>query len=91
MAHTPVHPGTILADKLNAINMSAVTLAKGLQVPLEQVNQLLAGQRDITLPLAIRLGTFFRTDVNFWVQLQNAYDYDKIMCKTRSDTPKRRR
>ena len=44
----PIHPGEILRDDLDALNMSAAELARQLNVPANRITQILNGQRSIT-------------------------------------------
>jgi len=76
MARTPIHPGEILADELNEIDISAADLARKLEVPANRISQILAGKRAITADSALRLGRYFGTSPEFWMNLQRAYDLD---------------
>ena len=72
----PIHPGEILRDELEEIGMKAVELAKRLGVPDNRIYQILHGQRSITADTALRLGKFFGTGPEFWLNLQQAYELD---------------
>jgi len=72
----PIHPGEILAEELEEIGMSALELAKRLNVPDNRIYQILNGQRSITADTALRLGKFFNTGPEFWLNLQQAYELD---------------
>jgi addiction module HigA family antidote len=76
MARTPIHPGEILADELNEIDISAADLARKLEVPANRISQILAGKRAITADTALRLGRYFGTTPELWMNLQRAYDLD---------------
>jgi len=69
-----VHPGEHLAEKLNALNMSATELARWISVPTNRVTGILNGQRTITADTALRLAHFFGTSAEPWLNLQTAYD-----------------
>jgi len=43
-------------------------------VPTNRVTQILNGTRPITGDTALRLGHFFGTSAQFWLNLQNLYD-----------------
>ena len=51
----PIHPGTILADELQELNMSAAELARQLHVPSNRIDQLISGKRDMTAVTVLRL------------------------------------
>jgi addiction module HigA family antidote len=76
MARTPIHPGEILADELQEIGLSAKRLADLIEVPPNRLYQLLAGKRNITADTALRLGRYFGTSPDFWMNLQSAYVLD---------------
>jgi antitoxin HigA-1 len=76
MARTPIHPGEILGDELRELGLSAAELARCLHVPANRVSQILRGRRDITADTALRLGRWFGTGPQLWLNLQIAYDLD---------------
>jgi antitoxin HigA-1 len=76
MARTPIHPGEILADELQEIDLSARQLADLIQVPPNRLYQLLAGKRSMTADTALRLSRYFGTSADFWMNLQTAYQLD---------------
>jgi len=51
-------------------------LAKRLGVPNNRIYQILAGRRSITADTALRLGKFFGTGPDFWLNLQKAYELE---------------
>ncbi|MCE2839241.1 MAG: HigA family addiction module antitoxin [Cyanobium sp. 49614_E6] len=51
----PIHPGTILADELQELNISAAELARQLHVPSNRIYQLISGKRAMTADTALRL------------------------------------
>jgi addiction module HigA family antidote len=72
---TPPHPGMFLESRfLKPLRISQENLAKGLGVSRRRVNELIRGHRAITPDTAIRLGTYFRTGPEFWMNLQQAWD-----------------
>jgi len=74
MARTPIHPGEVLADDLEALDMSAAELSRRLRVPTNRVTEILNGQRAVTADTALRLAHFFGTSAQFWLNLQNLYE-----------------
>lgn len=74
MALTAIHPGEHLAEELEALNMSAAEIARHLKVPTNRITEILNGQRSITGDTALRLGHFFGTSAQFWLNLQSLYD-----------------
>ena len=76
MPRTPIHPGEILGDELEAIGLSAKRLADVIQVPPNRLYQILAGKRNITADTALRLSRYFGMSADFWMNLQSAYELD---------------
>ena len=74
MTRPAIHPGEILADELQELNMSAAELARMLHVPTNRITQILNGQRSITADTALRLGQWFGTGPEFWLNLQKSYE-----------------
>jgi addiction module HigA family antidote len=74
MARTPIHPGEVLADDLEALDMSAAELSRRLNVPTNRVTEILNGQRVVTADTALRLAHFFGTSAQFWLNLQILYE-----------------
>ena len=54
--------------------MSAAAFARKIDVPANRITQILKGERDITADTAMRLGHFFGTSAQFWMNLQSIYD-----------------
>jgi antitoxin HigA-1 len=76
MPRTPIHPGEILGDELRELGISAAELARLIHVPPNRVSQIIGGKRDITADTALRLGRWFGTGPQLWLNLQQAYDLD---------------
>lgn len=74
MPRQPVHPGTHLAEQLDALEMSAAELARQIKVPTNRITHILNAQRAVTGDTALRLGHFFGTNPEFWLNLQKLYE-----------------
>jgi len=70
----PIHPGETLREDLDALDMSAAELARRIEVPVNRITQILNGQRAITGDTALRLGRFFGTSAEFWLNLQKIFE-----------------
>jgi addiction module HigA family antidote len=66
---TAIHPGEHLAEPLEELDMSAAELARNLKVPTNRITEILNGRRAITGDTALRLGHFFGTSPEFWLNL----------------------
>ena len=74
MARTPIHPGEHLAEELNELGMSAAELARQIDVPVNRITAILNGERGVTADTALRLGHWFGTTPEFWLNLQTLYE-----------------
>lgn len=74
MARLLIHLGEHLADELKALGMSANELAKELGVPTNRLTQIIAGKRGISGDTALRLGKWFGTGADIWMNLQKNYE-----------------
>ena len=73
----PVHPGQVLRDEfLMPMGLSAYRLAQALKVSRPRLNDLILGRRSVTVDTALRLGRYFGTTPEFWINLQTRYDLD---------------
>jgi addiction module HigA family antidote len=69
-----VHPGEILGDELEELGISARELARQVGVPANRITQIIRGQRGISGDTALRLGHWFGTSAEFWMNLQKTYE-----------------
>jgi addiction module HigA family antidote len=74
MARPAIHPGEILADELSELGVTPTELARQLNVPVNRITQIIQRKRGITGDTALRLGHWFQTSPQFWLNLQAAYD-----------------
>lgn len=74
MTKRAVHPGEVLAEELRSVGVSPTELARLINVPPNRVTQIIHGRRGITGDTALRLGHWFGTAPEFWLNLQTAYD-----------------
>jgi len=71
----PVHPGEFLREEyLVPLGMSAGALAKKLNVPRTRIERIAKEEIGVTPDTALRLGKFFGTTPEFWLNFQIAYE-----------------
>lgn len=74
----PTHPGEILLEEfLIPMGLSQVELARRMGVPIQRVNTIVNGKRDVTAETAILLSRVLKTSSEFWMNLQVACDLYK--------------
>jgi antitoxin HigA-1 len=71
---TPIHPGEHLAEELRGLGLSAAELSRQIDVPVNRITGIIHGQRGITADTALRLGHWFGTSPQFWMNLQQNYE-----------------
>src|SRR4249919_3080279 len=74
LARTPIHPGEHLAEELRELGLSAAELSRQIDVPVNRITGIIHGQRGITADTALRLGHWFGTSPQFWMNLQQNYE-----------------
>lgn len=73
----PVHPGEILRDEyLKPLGLSVYRLARELKIARPRLNDIVLARRAVTIDTALRLGRYFGTTPEFWLNLQTRYDLD---------------
>lgn len=71
----PIPPGEILLEEfLVPMGISQTRLASDIDVPVSRVAEIVNGRRGISADTALRLGTYFGTTAQMWLNLQAGYD-----------------
>ena len=71
----PIHPGKILYEQaMQPLGVSRNKLARDIDVPVGRISDICAGKRGITPDTALRLGKYFGTSAEMWMQFQTDYD-----------------
>lgn len=75
----PIHPGEVLREEfLKPLGLSANALSVALRVSAPRINDIVREKRRVSVETAMRLARFFNTTVQFWLNLQTAYDLKLI-------------
>lgn len=70
-----IHPGEILREEFLApLKMTPHALALALGVPSTRISDIVRERRAISADTAARLGRYFGTTAQFWLNLQIHYD-----------------
>ena len=76
------HPGEVpLEDFLKPMAISQYRLAHEIAVPPRRINEIVKGQRAISADTALRLGAFFGTDAESWINLQLDFELRQAKAK----------
>ena len=74
----PVSPGDVLLQEfMEPLGLSEDSLADSLKIPGIRISQIVRGTRAVTADTALRLGAFFGTTPQFWMNLQADYELQK--------------
>ena len=73
----PIHPGEILKEEfLTPLNITQYRLARDISVPPRRINEIVNGNRAISVDTALRFARYFGTSPQFWLNLQTRYNLD---------------
>jgi antitoxin HigA-1 len=70
----PIHPGEVIADILDDLDIDITKFAEILGISNQVVNEIINGQRAITVDIAIRLGKALGNGPRLWLNLQQKVD-----------------
>lgn len=73
----PIPPGEILLEEfMKPLGLSASALGRALGVAPNRVSEIVRARREISADTALRLGRYFGTSPEFWLNLQSRYDLE---------------
>ena len=78
------HPGEVLLEEfMLPLALSANALARALHVPPNRITEIIdpVKPRSVTADTALRLGEYFGTTPEFWINLQAAHDLSKMQAE----------
>lgn len=77
-----IHPGEILREEfLLPLGLSVYALAKAVGVPQTRIAEIVHERRSISADTAVRLGRYFRTSPELWMNLQSRFDLETAIDK----------
>ncbi|MBK5931425.1 HigA family addiction module antitoxin [Halochromatium salexigens] len=71
-----VTPGDVLQDYLDGAGITVARLAQATHLPQTRISNILQGRHALSADTALRLGRFFSTTPQFWMNLQSSYDLE---------------
>jgi addiction module HigA family antidote len=84
-----VNPGEVLREEfMRPLGLSSYRLAKELHVTQPRVNDLVLEKRGITADMALRLGTYFGSGPEFWMNLQQRYELEETRRAAGASVPR---
>jgi addiction module HigA family antidote len=70
---------------MKPLRLTVNKLALELHVPATRVGEIVHERRRITAETALRLARYFKTNPEFWLNLQNFYDLEVTRRSTESE------
>ena len=70
----PPHPGLSVLDSLNEVGWTVTNFADRLEIPEDEVSDLLNSARGISPAMALALERIGWSNADFWMRLQANYD-----------------
>ena len=78
IVNPPIHPGEYLREEfMGPLGLSAGKLAKALGVPRTRIERLVREQTGLTADTAARLGRYFGTGAEFWMNIRASHDLSR--------------
>ncbi len=75
----PIPPGEILLEEfMKPLGIGQNRLARDIDIPVSRVAEIVKGKRSVTADTALRLGEYFGTSAEFWLNLQAGFDLRRI-------------
>jgi addiction module HigA family antidote len=68
------HPGIEFKKILDEYNLTPAKIAGDIHLSQSSIRLLLSTKLKVSTPIALRLAKYFGKPVEFWIDLQNAYD-----------------
>lgn len=73
----PIHPGEILREEfMLPMGLSSHAVAAAIGVTPARVNDIVNEKRGITADTALRLGRYFGTTADVWINLQKRFELE---------------
>ncbi|PHS26698.1 MAG: addiction module antidote protein, HigA family [Robiginitomaculum sp.] len=73
----PIHPGEMLREEFMVpLSLSAGKLAKAIGVPRSRIERLAREETALSVDTAVRLGRYFKTSAQLWLNMQTSYELD---------------
>lgn len=75
---TPVHPGDVLKDELEEIELTQTALAHHIGVLPRTINEICRGKRGISADMAVKLSKALGGSPQFWLSLQTNWELSQL-------------
>ncbi len=73
----PIHPGEQLREEfMKPMGLSAYRVARDIDVPISRIQAIVDEKRAVTGDTALRLGRYFGTSAEFWLNMQRDFELE---------------
>ena len=69
-----IPPGKILLDSIKALSISQTELARRMDLPVQTINEIIKGKKEITAGIAAQLEDVLGTPAHIWLNLERDYE-----------------
>jgi len=73
-----VHPGDVLKDELEEIELTQTALSRHVGVLPKTINEICRGKRGISADMAMKLSKALGGSPQFWLDLQNSRELSQL-------------
>lgn len=73
----PPHPGAVIADAMEELNVGIREMAKALDVAPSTLQRLVTEQTSVSPEMAVRLSNVIGSSPEVWLRLQDAHSLHK--------------
>lgn len=74
----PPHPGLMLKDDLDALDLGVAEAARALGVTRQQLHNVVSGRSAISPEMAVRLEKAVGSSADAWLKMQAAFDLARV-------------
>ncbi len=81
-----IHPGEVLKEEfLKPMGISVYRVSKETGLSQTRLGQVIKGKRAMSAETAVKLGKFFGTPPEFWMNLQSLFDIEDARKRYKKD------
>ena len=73
-----IPPGKILLDTIKALSISQTELARRMGRPIQAINEIIEGKKEITADTAAQLEDVLGTPAYIWLNLERGYRLNRL-------------
>jgi len=86
MAKSEKNPGAVLQAFIDKYQINPFSLSKSSGIYYKTIRDIISGSARITVPTALRLGKYFGTTPQFWLDLQISSEIKKLSADKKFQT-----